>query len=230
MGVESAPKVHERYVQRVRGRLAKASISVEDARDGVLDCFVSTYHEGLGAGLRGVVGVEAGPDEVARVAAGLFRKRLRAHGASFEAPTVDALAKVKAEVDEELHFAELPVELRSTHDRVCELLISKAEGTVPHDGDRSAVRPASPVVTGPTPEPSATAPATSASPRPAEPEAAPRASATRGSGARAMRDAIGALLEELSHAAREGAPLPELLRRMEKARRLVETVHELETP
>ena len=221
VAAESAPKVHERYVQRLRARLAKPRVSVEDARDGVLDCFVSTYHEGLGAGLRGVVGVEAGPDEVARVAAGLFRKRLRAHGASFEAPTIDALAKVKAEVDEELHFAELPAELRSTHDRVCELLLSKADGVLPHDGDRSAVRTTSTGVA---------MPARSEGALQAEPVVAPRGSAARGSGARAMRDAIAALLDELSHEARDGAPLPELLRRLDKARRLVETVHELETP
>lgn len=211
----AAPKIHQRYVDRVRGRLAKPHITVEDARDGVLDCFVSTYHEGLTAGLQGVVGIGAGPDEVARVAAGLFRKRLRAHGASFETPTIEALAKVKAEVDEELHFHELPAELRSTHDRVCELLLTKAEGIMPHHGDQSAVR-ATPTVAAPTPVVISPAP--------------PVATPVRSSGALAMREAIGALLDELAQQARSGGPLPELMRRIDKARRLVESVHEIETP
>lgn len=134
-------KIHEAYVQRVKARLARPSISVEDARDGILDCFVSTYHEGLTAGLRGIVGVEARPDEIARVAAGMFRKRLKAHGVTFEAPTIDALAAVKEEVDQEFHFAELPTEIRGMHDKVCNLMIAKAEGLIKHQGDRSVLQP-----------------------------------------------------------------------------------------
>lgn len=137
-------KIHEHYVQRIKARLAQPTITVEDARDGMLDCYVSTYHEGLAAGLRGLVGVEANPDEVARVAAGMFRKRLKNHGVSFEAPTVDALAAVKEEVDQEFHFAELPVEMRSIHDRVCSLMLSKAEGTLEHHGDQSVLKKSSP--------------------------------------------------------------------------------------
>ena len=42
-----------RYVERLRRRLAQPAIDVTDARDGVLDCFVASYQEGLAAGMQG---------------------------------------------------------------------------------------------------------------------------------------------------------------------------------
>ena len=59
MQLATLEKPHAVYVDRLRQRLARPAISVKDARDGVLDCFVATYQEGLAAGLEGVLGVEA---------------------------------------------------------------------------------------------------------------------------------------------------------------------------
>lgn len=135
--------LHDVYVKRLKARLAKPAISVSDARDGILDCFVSTYFEGVNHGLKQLVGVKAEPDEVARVAAQMFKSRLGRHGANFEAPSLEALMKVKEEVDGEFHFAELPAEHRAVHDQVCTLLVAKADGTLAHAGDRSVVSKAS---------------------------------------------------------------------------------------
>ncbi|MDP3232343.1 MAG: hypothetical protein Q8S33_01655 [Myxococcales bacterium] len=135
----AAIPVHDAYVKRLRARLAKPAITVTEARDGILDCFVSTYFEGVSRGLTQLVGVKAEPDEVARVAGQMFRVRLGKHGVSFEAPTLDALSKVKDEVDQEFHFAELPAEHRALHDQVCTLLVAKADGSLAHRGDRSVV-------------------------------------------------------------------------------------------
>jgi hypothetical protein len=146
--------LHEAYVKRLKARLARPTISVADARDGILDCFVSTYFEGVNHGLRQLVGVKAEPDEVARVAAQMFRSRLAKQGVSFDAPTLEALSKVKEEVDHEFHFAELPAEHRAVHDQVCTLLVAKADGTLAHRGDRSVVTKA--------PEPAASAPVSGA--------------------------------------------------------------------
>lgn len=222
MSNELTQKPHAAYVERLRRRLATPAISVEDARDGVLDCFVATYQEGLAAGMQGIVGIEAGPSEVARVAAAIFRRRLLDHGASFEEPTVEALARVKDEADEELHFGTLPVEIHETHDRVCELLLAKAEGSLPHAGDHSAV------VGGRRTLERATAPTAAAgvvSPRSqgALPDSLPRASTTP------LREAVATLLEEIAGWARSERSLFDVQARLEKARRLIETVHELET-
>lgn len=87
--------VQEKYVSRLRARLARPKITVEDARDGILDCFVSTYHTGVKHGLQGIIGVDASPDQVAQVTARMFRDRLDQRGISFDAPTVAALNEVK---------------------------------------------------------------------------------------------------------------------------------------
>ena len=131
-GSAGSGAVHEQYVQRLRSRLAKPEIELTDARDGLVDCFVSSYFEGVKLGLAGIVGIDASPDDVATVTTELFRKRLENHGASFENPSIEALALVKEEVDRELHFSELPAELNAVHDQVCSLLLAKAEGTLDH--------------------------------------------------------------------------------------------------
>ncbi len=134
-------EVQEKYGNRLRARLARPKIAIEDARDGMLDCFVSTYFAGVKQGLSRVLGVDASPDQVARVAARMFRDRLGAHGVSFDEPTAEALNAVKEEVDVEFHFRELPAELSAMHDQVCSLLLAKADGLLDHDGDRSVVKP-----------------------------------------------------------------------------------------
>ena len=104
--------IQARYAARVKARLERAELTIVDARDGLLDCFLATYYQGVTLGLKAVAAIEGGEDEVARVTAAMFRKRLRLHGTTFEAPTLDALALVKDEVDRELHVVELPAELR----------------------------------------------------------------------------------------------------------------------
>jgi hypothetical protein len=158
--VQSPHPVHEKIAQRLRARLARPKLTLADARDGMLDCFVSTYYEGLKQGLRLVLGVKADPDEIAKVATQIFRSRLLRHGSSFEAPTSEALRKVKEEADRELHFEELSAEARALHDQVCTLLIAKADGLLEHKGDVSVVSPPKPqLATAPSAVSMAPAPA-----------------------------------------------------------------------
>ena len=132
-------EVQEKYGNRLRARLARPKITIEDARDGMLDCFVSTYFAGVQQGLSKVLGVDASPDQVAQVTARMFRDRLARRGISFDAPTAEGLNEVKEEIDVEFHFRELPAELSAMHDQVCSLLLAKADGLLDHDGDRSVV-------------------------------------------------------------------------------------------
>jgi hypothetical protein len=132
-------EVQEKYGNRLRARLARPKITIEDARDGMLDCFVSTYFLGVKQGLSRILGVDASPDQVAQVTSRMFRERLAKRGISFDAPTADGLNEVKEEIDEEFHFRELPAELSAMHDQVCSLLLAKADGLLDHEGDRSVV-------------------------------------------------------------------------------------------
>ena len=145
----TAAAIQERYAARVKARLERAEITVADARDGLLDCFLASYFQGVHLGLKSLAAIEGGDDEIARVTAAMFRRRLRAHGASFEAPTVAALAQVKDEVDAELHLIELPAELRGVHDQVCALLLAKADGALPHRRGPRVARPTARPPAGP---------------------------------------------------------------------------------
>lgn len=137
--IDADQQVQDKYVSRLRARLARPKISVEDARDGILDCYVSTYHTGVKHGLKGILGVDASPDQVAQVAGRMFRDRLSKRGVGFDDVTVDVLNDVKEELDEEFHFSELPAEISATHDQVCSLLLAKADGLIEHHGDRSVL-------------------------------------------------------------------------------------------
>ncbi len=172
-------QVQDKYVSRLRARLARPSITVADARDGMLDCFVSTYHTGVKHGLKGILGADASPDQVAQVTGRMFRDRLDARGADFDDPTVEALNDLKEEIDAEFHFSELPVEVSATHDQVCSLLLAKADGLLEHHGDRSVLgsedladRPAPAAPSSSSPPPVRVAPAS----RQAGPAGSPRAS------------------------------------------------------
>ncbi|MEZ4336875.1 MAG: hypothetical protein R3B82_09630 [Sandaracinaceae bacterium] len=207
--------VREKYAARIKQRLSQPKIDVAAARDGILDCFVATYFGGLSQGISGYLGIDASEEQVAQVATAFFRKRLRDHGATFEVPTVSALDRVKEEVDKELHFDELPAELRGIHDQVCSVMLSKADGTLEHHGDRSAVRGTA-AATG----------AAAATPPPAKPAAvpAPTLSATP-SVSVGLRASLATWLRETADAA-EGASVEELSERLAKAEKLVTVLGE----
>lgn len=131
----------------IKMRLAEREIGVQEARDGMRDCFVSSYLGGVSQGLS-QFDIKGNPDSVAKVIEAMFRKRLRNAGSSWTNPSVEALQSVKDELDEETRLDELPAELKSVHDQVCTLLIGKARGDLQHHGNVSAVvRPPAQVAT-----------------------------------------------------------------------------------
>ncbi|MBL8684984.1 MAG: hypothetical protein JNK05_37760 [Myxococcales bacterium] len=216
MTIDARPKPQEKYAQRLKARLARPHIAVEEARDGLLDCFVATYHEGLDRGLKGVLGLDATVDDVARVAAGMFRTRMARHGATFESPTIDALSKVKDEVDRELHFEELSADLRGVHDQVCSLLLAKAEGSLEHHGDTSAVA-ARPSLAEER-----------AAPTPSAPVAATSSSRLTGGVSAGLRSAVAAYLDEFRDAVLTGESSAQLSTRSKKLERLLGSLADFE--
>ena len=230
-------EVQEKYVARLRARLARPKITVEDARDGMLDCFVSTYHTGVKQGLKGIIGVDASPDQVAQVTARMFRDRLEKRGISFDNPTAEALNEVKEELDEEFHFSELPAEMSATHDQVCSLLIAKADGLLDHKGDQSVVQGASaptakdiqrPPVRTPNPAPVRTRAAMAVPPAtrvPAAPQPAPTTASPANSVTDNLRQALVSYLDEVCKAAPTADPT-DLLARLDRARSLAQSIAE----
>jgi len=218
-------EVQEKYVSRLRARLARPEITLTDARDGMLDCFVSTYHTGVKQGLNGILGVDASPDQVAQVTTRMFKDRLSKRGVSFDAPTAEALNDVKEELDRELHFEDLPVEVSATHDQVCSLLLAKADGLIEHHGDQSVLddkasakaptvsrsAPTRNVSTVPPPPPAATA-----QPR----HVPPKRPSTVTTG---LRQALAGYLEEMRDASATADPT-DLLERLERARSLMQSL------
>lgn len=215
-------EVQARYAKRIKARLAQPKIDMASARDGILDCYVSTYFGGLKMGISGYLGIDASEEQVAHIAQNLFRKRLREHGSSFENPSVEALDRVKQEVDEELHFDELPAEIQGLHDQVCSLMLSKAEGQLEHTGDRSAVSSPAPARSS-APAPASAAPASAApaapvaaapisrpapAPRSAPPRSAPpRSAAPRPAAPRAVSpEAASSTRSTAAHAAPKATP------------------------
>ncbi|MEM9073473.1 MAG: hypothetical protein AAGE52_33515, partial [Myxococcota bacterium] len=191
--------IQEKYAKRIKSRLAESAIDVRAARDGMLDCYVSTYFGGLKAGIQGYLGIDAGEEQVSRIAQALFRKRLREEGVSFENPTIDALDRIKAKVDTELSFDTLPHELRGLHDQVCSLMLSKADGSLGHDGSRSVVRKELDKTRAAEAK-LAQQPTIQAAPSPVAPTSSPPQSA-----AEALRESVARYLEETATAIRTGA-------------------------
>ncbi|MFK8001305.1 MAG: hypothetical protein AB8H86_17045 [Polyangiales bacterium] len=211
--------MQQRYAARIKARLGSPKVDAKSARDGILDCFVATYFGGLKQGIGGYLGIDASEEHVARIAQALFRKKLVNYGATFDEPTVDALDRVRTEVDQELHFQALPAELKGVHDQVCSLMLSKAEGTLAHDGKKSAVtgRGSHPPLTiGRMSRPPEAPPATRPTPQPAS---------TVSFG---LRSALAAYLEESAAAVREGASDDELAKRLARLERLFATVRDFE--
>ncbi len=224
----AAKAVSERYAVTVKARLAKPKIDILEARDGMLDCFVASYHNGLAAGMKAILDVDATPEDVARIAAAIFRRRLKNRNVPFEAPTIDALSAVKEEADREFHFEELPAEFRAIHDQVCALLLSKAEGTMEHRGDSSVV--ARPPAAATTPTPGFAKPVAPRSPSVAgAPTPAPRPADTsaRSSVSAPLRRALDTYLRETAD--RSGKdPIVALRGRLHRALRLLESIEDFE--
>lgn len=216
---EEISAVQQRYAARIKARLGATSVDAKSARDGILDCFVATYFGGLKQGIGGYLGIDASEEHVARIAQALFKKKLVNYGATFDEPTVDALDRVRTEVDQELHFQALPAELKGVHDQVCSLMLSKAEGTLAHEGTRSAV-------TGRGSHPPLTIGRMSRPPEPppaGRPTPQPASSVSFG-----LRSALAAYLEESAAAVREGASDDELEKRLARLERLFATVRDFE--
>ena len=225
MGKEKNTEIEvarQQLAKDIKSRLAQPSIDTIAARDGMRDCFVSTYLGGVTEGFANF-DIHGGPDAISRVVESMFRKRLKLAGASWEMPTVKALQNVKDEVDKEIHFDGLPPELKGVHDQVCTLLIGKARGDLAHHGDRSAVKA----------EAAAKHQAQTSQTRKVEAPAAvrvketPRPTPEVSPVVRAMRSAVTAQIERMAQLSSGMVSLEDLYREMAQLSKLMDTEKEV---
>ncbi|MEM6533352.1 MAG: hypothetical protein AAF654_12045 [Myxococcota bacterium] len=191
-------RARETLAHGIKSRLAKPSISVIDARDGIRDCFVSTYLGGLAHGFARM-NIQGDAQSISLVAERILRDKLKEAGASWESPTVEALEAIKDRTDQEMHIVELPAELREVHDRVCNLLLAKASGLLEHHGNRSVVAASPAAASAPAPDPIETN----------------------------LRHTVVAYLAQFSEAVQRGESPAKLMARTAKLSRLLETLQEM---
>lgn len=110
----------------LRQRLALDKLSPEDARDGIIECFVATHRRSL---------VQEGPaTESAAAFQGKFEARIRgmmreffeARGASFDEPRIELLQQARLYLEKKLGLRNLPDWILAEHNEVCSELVSKA--------------------------------------------------------------------------------------------------------
>lgn len=204
----------EKYAKGVKQKLAATTITELEARDGLRDCFVASYLGGVAQGLDNF-NLRGDVRQVENVVEAIFRRRLKAHGTTWETPTVHGLQSVKDEIDVETHMNELPPELKSIHDQVCTLLIGKARGDVGHVGDRSVVKAQARGENVTTP------------PQPAAPAAPAPAATAEDPVAVQMRQTVAILLDQMAKETREGASVEALFERAGQLTGLIDTLQRL---
>ncbi|MCB9599181.1 MAG: hypothetical protein H6720_02300 [Sandaracinus sp.] len=132
-------------------------------------------------------------------------------------------------MDRELHFEELPAELRGLHDQVCSLMLAKADGSLEHRGPRTSV--ARPEVSPAAPTEQATAPTPPSAPAlaPASVTSIPAPSRLGSLPPEAnvddgLRAALVAYLVQSAEAVRTGEDVSALRARVSRIERLVTTL------
>lgn len=218
-----APELVERRRQVIasglKQRLAKSSISVLDARDGLRDCFVASYLGGVSQGLANF-SLQGDVDQVSSVVESIFRRRLREAGSSWEQPDPDVLQVVKEAVDVEVHIDKLPAELRAVHDQVCTLLLGKATNLLPHSGDHSVLK--SPAVSD-APAPASPTPASPAQASPAQANSVPMAKELD-QVEQGLRMSLAAYLRQFADAVQQGEEHEAMLQRIRRVNTLLDTL------
>lgn len=124
-----SPKVSEPegpFAASLTARLAMDILSPQDARDGLIECFVASYRKTFPKGSQT-------PDAIAS-SEGRFEARVRkmmrefftSEGASFDEPPVELLESAKSYLEHRLGIQGLPGGILAEHNKICTELIAKA--------------------------------------------------------------------------------------------------------
>lgn len=92
-----------------------------DAREALLGCFVAIHGQSLKNGAK-VLGKEYSDEEVEKIARTQMEVIM---STAFENPSPEELRSTKEKLDVKMNFAKVPAELRSMHDKTCNIILSK---------------------------------------------------------------------------------------------------------
>lgn len=110
--------------ESLMGKLSRATLSADEARDGILECFCVTNRKFREKGAR-LLGKDLTEEEMDAISQQMFRRLFTELGVDYSNPSREGLAQVKARMDEQLRYREHDPALVEQHDMACRLLIEK---------------------------------------------------------------------------------------------------------
>ncbi|MBN2379444.1 hypothetical protein JXM67_06540 [candidate division WOR-3 bacterium] len=113
------------YFKRLEERLAASRITVEDARDGLLESYVVANRKALDVGLTDLA-LDASDEAVYKKLYEVMGELLAERGADIERPSVRDLRSVRHTMDLKLRHIEFPPEISQMHEIASETLLEKA--------------------------------------------------------------------------------------------------------
>lgn len=109
----------------LRQRLALDKLSPEDARDGIIECFVATHRKSLVQEGPATESLPAYQGKFEASVRRMMREFFAAQGASFDEPRIELLQQARLHLEEKLGLDNVPEPILAEHNEVCTELISK---------------------------------------------------------------------------------------------------------
>ncbi len=109
----------------LRERLALDKLSPEDARDGIIECFVATHRKSLAQEAPATESLPAYQGKFEASVRRMMREFFAAQGASFDEPRIELLQQARLHLEEKLGLDNVPEPILAEHNEVCAELISK---------------------------------------------------------------------------------------------------------
>lgn len=109
----------------LRERLALDRLSPEDARDGIIECFVATHRKSLVQEGPATESLPAYQGKFEASVRRMMREFFAAQGASFDEPRIELLQQARLHLEEKLGLDNVPEPILAEHNEVCTELISK---------------------------------------------------------------------------------------------------------
>ncbi|MQY70688.1 hypothetical protein GH141_01985, partial [bacterium] len=109
----------------LRERLALDKLSPEDARDGIIECFVATHRKSLAQEAPATESLPAYQGKFEASVRRMMREFFAAQGASFDEPRIELLQQARLHLEEKLGLDNVPEPILAEHNEVCAELIYK---------------------------------------------------------------------------------------------------------
>lgn len=119
------PGMKSPFAASLETKLGFDLLSPQDARDGIIESFVTAK-----AGSEAAAGEAPSEGEIETFVKGLMRDVLSELGSTFDEPSLDAMAEAARRMGEKLEIIRMPDGVRVKHNETCEVLLSRAHRLV----------------------------------------------------------------------------------------------------